>query len=271
MPRNSSPLDRLHRLFRESFAARDIAEPLLSLDETTPAPVAKRFMGERRFRVLGIRRDGLVAGFVERADVGEGTCGESLRLFDESQIVLDSTPLHELVTRLQEHSHLFVSILGCIGAVVSRSDLQKPAVRMWLFGLVTLLEMRFTALIEQFVPETEWQSLLSEGRMRKARSLLEHRAKREQHLTLLDCLQLSDKSTIVARNPQLRAMTRFDSKRQLEEATRMLERLRNSLAHSQDIVSNDWRTIVLLTERLDSILEGPEIERQNAEIQKSFP
>ncbi|MDP6558285.1 MAG: hypothetical protein QGG71_26720, partial [Pirellulaceae bacterium] len=44
---------------------------------------------------------------------------------------------------------------------------------------------------------------------------------------------------------------------QLEEAAKMLEKLRNNLAHSQDIITNDWETIVTLSERLDEVLEGP--------------
>jgi hypothetical protein len=37
-----------------------------------------------------------------------------------------------------------------------------------------------------------------------------------------------------------------------------LENLRNSVAHSQDIVANDWETIVALAEQLDSVLDGTE-------------
>ena len=83
------------------------------------------------------------------------------------------------------------------------------------------------------------------------------RARRNQDLELLDCLQLADKVQIIARNAQLRGMTRFTSRRQLEEAAKMVERLRNNLAHSQDIVTDDWDTIVALSESLDAILEGP--------------
>ena len=36
-----------------------------------------------------------------------------------------------------------------------------------------------------------------------------------------------------------------------------MEKLRNNLAHSQDIVTNDWETIVALAENLDDVLEGP--------------
>ena len=38
---------------------------------------------------------------------------------------------------------------------------------------------------------------------------------------------------------------------------RELEKLRNNLAHSQDIISGDWETIATLAENVASILDGP--------------
>jgi hypothetical protein len=246
---NASSIHSLRRIFQQGFTAQDIAEPLVSFDAEAPASRVKEFMDDRRFEIVGVRSEGLVVGFVMRAELGDGHCMSCIRKFDESQIVFDSTPLGELVPRL------FVSILGSICGIVSRSDLQKPAVRMWLFGIVTLIEMRFTGLIEQVLPNEQWHSYLSDGRIRKAADLLHERAKRHQDLTLLDCLQLSDKAQIVARDARLRAMTQFESKRRLETATKKLENLRNTLAHSQDITTDDWDTVILLAEQLDSVLE----------------
>jgi hypothetical protein len=180
-----------------------------------------------------------------------------MRAFEDSQIILDSSSLVDLVLRFRDRRRLFVSLLGRVGGIVSRSDLHKPPVRMWLFGMVTLIEMRFSRLIEQFCPGDTWQQFLSAGRLQKASDLLAERIRRNQDLSLLDCLQLSDKAQIVARNPHLRSLTRFGSRRQMEEATKMLERLRNNLTHSQDIVTSDWETIVVLSENLDNVLEGP--------------
>lgn len=80
----------------------------------------------------------------------------------------------------------------------------------------------------------------AEGRLQKASVLLEERRRRSQNLKLLDCLQFSDKAQIVARKAEIRALTRFASRRQVEETCRALENLRNNLAHSQDILSTDW-------------------------------
>jgi hypothetical protein len=43
----------------------------------------------------------------------------------------------------------------------------------------------------------------------------------------------------------------------VEDIGKQLEKLRNNLAHAQDIISNDWDTIVALAEQVDSVLDGP--------------
>ncbi len=102
-----------------------------------------------------------------------------------------------------------------------------------------------------------WRDYLSEKRLEKAQTLLQERCRRNQDLTLLDCLQFSDKGQIVARSEKLRAMTRFESRREVERDVKLLEALRNSLAHAQDIITSDWDAIILLTKDIDRVLTGP--------------
>ena len=133
---------------------------------------------------------------------------------------------------------------------------------MWLFGMITLLEMRTTRLIELNCPGDSWRQYLSESRLQKAEALLEERKRRNQSVELLDCLQISDKGQIIARNEELRRVTRMQSRRQTEQAIRMLESLRNNLAHSQDIISCDWETIVWLCKEMERVISGTEEAQQ---------
>jgi hypothetical protein len=254
MPAN---LSSLRRVFQEVFCVADLAQPLPSFDATTPAEQVRAIMSDRGYAVAGIRQHGMVCAFVEPGDLRGECCGDAPRTFDEARIVSGSLPLAELVLRLKETPRLFVSMLGEVAAVVSRSDLEQPPARMWLFGMITLIEMRFGRMIEAHCPDDTWTPLLSEGRLQKCRELLAERLRRDQKLTLADCLQFSDKTQIIARHEQLRGMTRFASRRQVEEVGKRLEKLRNNLAHAQDIVTSDWETIVALAENLESVLTGP--------------
>jgi hypothetical protein len=240
--------ESVKRVFTTAFTARDVAEPLTSFDAETEADTVRAVMDARNLGVVGIRLGGLVAGYADREGVGMGACGQFLRPLTEAVIVDDATPLLTVILDLNRAPFLFVSSFGQPVGVIIWGDLQKPPVRMWLFGIVTLIEMRFTELIERHCPGEAWQSYLSEGRLEKARRLLAERRRRMQSLTLMDCLQFSDKGQIIARNEEVRRLTVFGSRRRAEEAVKELEQLRNNLAHAQDILSTDWETIIQMCE-----------------------
>jgi hypothetical protein len=158
----------------------------------------------------------------------------------------DSESLLKTLTALEVEPFVLIRALGTVCGVVTRADLQKPHARMWLFGIVTLIEMRFTELIERHGPEDGWKQYVSTGRLQKVESLRAERQRGNQLVRVLDCLQFADKGQIVARNEAIREQTIFTSRREAERTTKSLERLRNNLAHAQDFATSDWETIVSL-------------------------
>lgn len=259
---NRSNIDNLQRIFTESLVARDIAEPIVSFDASTPASVALAAIDARGIGGIGVRVDGLVAGYALREDLEGATCGERMRPIDEAQWIADSASLADVVVRLAVLPRLFVRVLGTVAGIITKTDLEKPPVRMWLFGMVTVMEIRLTRLIERRCEGESWRQYLSEGRLSKAEELLQERRRRNQNVRLLDCLQFSDRGQIVARDESLRGLTRFSSRRKLEEAVKAMESLRNNLAHSQDIVSCDWELIVVLAREVENVVRAAEGVRQ---------
>jgi hypothetical protein len=195
-----------------------------------------------------------VAGHARRDELIGGTCSDALSPFDEATILPDSAGLPMVVQVLHQSPWAFITVFGRVGGIATRSDLQKPPVRMWLFGMVAIIEMGFARVIQEHYPDDRWTEYVSEGRVQKAEALLAERRRRNQDLDLLDCLQFSDKGQIVLRNPQLRERLGFVSRRRGEETVKVLEALRNNLAHSQDIIACDWETIVGLSENLDRVM-----------------
>ncbi len=259
---NTSTMESLRRIFAEGFVARDIAEPLVSFDASTAAAEVVGVMEKRDFDVVGVRREGSVVGYVERADLCGAHCGERVRAIEATMVLAESSPFADVVLGLANCPRLFVRVMGTVGGIVTMSDLQKPPLRMWLFGMISLMEMRASRLIELKCQGDSWQQFLSESRLQKARELLEERRRRNQNLELIDCLQISDKGQIMARNEEIRRLTRMQSRRQTEQVIRMLESLRNNLAHSQDILSCDWETIVGLCKDMERVVSGTEEVRQ---------
>ena len=164
--------ERLERTFRGAFHVRDVAEPLVSFDASTPGATALEGAERRGFAVVGVRERGLVAGYANAHDLTEArVCGDAIRPFKDDEVLAGGTPLDEGLRHLAGRGRIFVNAFGQVAGIVTWTDVQKPPARMWLFGLVTLLEDSFTGLIEVWHPDDSWTELISAGRLRKWASL----------------------------------------------------------------------------------------------------
>ena len=118
--------------------------------------------------VVGIRHAGQIAGYVENNSLTNGACGQFQRPLSEVTVLKDDVPLLRVLHELNQSRFVFVTVLGAVGGIITAADLQKPPVRMWIFGVVTLIEMRFLDLIESHCPLDSWKEFVSEGRLQKA-------------------------------------------------------------------------------------------------------
>ena len=245
---------RMEKLFNEGFTARDIAEPLFSFDADKPAKDVREFLLINNLDVVGIRNDGIVTGYVESEDLADGRCGDYEHRYDEGTVLNLSSSYRDVIVCLDRSKYCFVSLLGNVGGVITRNDIQKPPVRMWLFGMVTILEMIITRTLKEKYEDSSWQTELSANRLNKAIKLQEERKRRNQHIDLLDCLPLSDKAQILMKDPDRRADAGYESMREAEQGIRAFESLRNNLAHAHDIVTYDWDAIISVTRGLEKIV-----------------
>ena len=257
MPWKDTQSSRLRRLFLEGFSAMDIAEPLVSFDAEAAAATVRRFMAERQFDLVGVRRDGLVSGYVRQAELTGGCCGDHLRPFTPSDdLVPDTASLIEVVKSLAINRQCFVTILDRVGAIITLSDLEKPPMRMFLFGMITIIEMLITEIIRRRHADGSWREFLSAGRLERAADLQQERARRGQQVGLIDCLQFGDKGWIVTYNEELRKALGQESRREAREMMKEIESLRNNLAHTQEIIPTGWQQIVLTCSRWEDHMES---------------
>jgi len=256
MPWRDTQSSRLRRLFLEGFSAMDIAEPLVSFDAGAEAESVLQFMTEKDFDLVGIRENGLVVGYARRSDLSRGTCRDHLQPFTpDDDLVPDTASLVEVVKSLAINEQCFVTILDRVGAIITLSDLEKPPMRMFLFGMITLGEMLMTEIIRRRYADGSWMKLLSEQRLQKARELQKERTRRGQKVELVDCLQYGDKGWILSYDEEFRAALDQRSRKDARKAVKELESLRNNLAHTQEIIPTGWRRIVFACSRLEKNLE----------------
>ncbi len=245
---------RMKKLFTEAFTAVEIAEPLLSFDNDRNSKHVKQIIAANEQTVAGVRVDGVVAGFALLDELSEGICGDHIYPFDNEQIISVSTSFPDIIDKLCNWQYCFVSILDSIGAVICKDDFQKPPVRMWLFGMISIVEMFISRTIKEQFPDSSWQSKVPEGRLNAARELQSDRKRAGQNVNLLDCLHLSDKAGILIKDPDMREDFGFGSRKEAKKGIWEFMSLRNSLAHAHDIVTYDWDMIVMMSKRLDKIM-----------------
>jgi hypothetical protein len=247
---------RTVRLFMETISARDLADPIPWFDVARPGPDVAQALDAQGAPVAGVRRDGLPAGYVRRDRLGEGPCGDAMQPFLAGQVLAGDAPIADVVQVLARHEVCAVALLGQVAGVVARRHLNDPVARMWLFGLVTMIELRLAERIRSLWPDDEWRARLSPVRLQKAQALAAERARRGQPAPLLDCLQFADKAQLLTSDPQQRALLGFESKGAASQAIRDLESLRNNLAHAQDIVAHDFHVVARMALRLEEMLDA---------------
>jgi hypothetical protein len=261
-----SSLKDLRRVFDEAITVREIAEPLVSFDASHGCESVRRFMEQRGFDVVGAREHGTTVGFVRRNDLAGETIREHLARFDEGDALPENSSILDVIRSLETREAVFVNFLGHVGGIVTRGDLQKAPVRMWLFGLVSMVEMQMLRVLQEALDEDEWSCLLSGSRLDKAREMFRDRSRRNEETTLADCLQWGDKATIFLKKGRLRSVLGLASKREVNRVLDQIQDLRNDLAHSQDIVKGRWpelAKIALSAERLLENLEATSFDSRN--------
>lgn len=250
---------RVRRLFAEAFAVQDIAEPLLSFDAASPAASAREALVSAVRGVAGVREGGAVTGLatlaeLERAAARGAPCGAASRPISPAQRVRGDATLADAIHVLTGWEHGVVTVLGEPVAVVTRGDVGKPIARMWLFGMVTLIELTMVERIRARFPDGSWRGLVAAGRLARAEELRGERLRRGHPCDLLDCLQLADKAQVLVHDPTELAFFGFTSRRAARQVAKELESLRNHLAHAQDVVTHDWAQIARMTRRLAEIV-----------------
>jgi hypothetical protein len=252
---------RLSRTFSKSLSAVDLAEPLCSLDENQPAELGAELLRKRGIAVLGVRRDGLVRGWVGPDNLTRGSLGENLREFRRDEVLDESASLALVLGVFATADQAFIEWRGEVTGVITRRDLQKPPLRMWLFGAITVFDTNLTWAVEELYPTDSWQAHITPGRLEKAVALRGERERRGSECRLVDCLQLKDKADILVSDPACLALLGLASRREADRLTRDVEKLRNHLAHAQELESAHLATAARLASHIHTILHADVAQR----------
>ncbi len=252
----------LHDLFG-GMTVKYIAEKLECRDSSDDASVVRAYMEQRDFDLMGIKCQGNICGYVTRSGLQEGSCSDYQQPFALTEIIADSTPLIDLFQLLRDRPSMFLLTRDRVHSIVTRGDLQKAPVRMFLFGLITLLEMHFLRFIRSRYPNDSWKELLAsdnEGRnqLKSARSLFSRKQKRNEEIDLAECLYFKGKALVILHTSQILEKLSVTSE-QFQAFIEPANELRNNLAHGSDMVQNlSWPQVIDLASEVEQLLERSE-------------
>ena len=232
---------RMGHLLKKMFRGLDIARPCLFFDKISSIP---QDLVDQEYVI--ITENGAPKGFLKIGD-------NEIQDFDDEFCLDQAMSLQKVLIKLQHNDVIFFKALGQVISYVTITDLQKAPVRMWLFGMVTVIEMFITQILKEKYDDSLLANAMSEGRFQKTQELQAERERRGQSVGLIDCLQLRDKIEILAKDQELRDEYEFSSKTQLRKAGKALEELRNNLAHAQTLTN--FELIWAFAEKIDNVLK----------------
>jgi hypothetical protein len=240
-------------IFARAFCAEDVAEPFRLFDQNTPVGEISRIMRAEDVNVAGVRGEEGITAYLLLRDLEQADKPNPRRRIGGDQVVGPDASLADVIEVLTRHDYCFVGSPGNLTGMIDRSDIQKPVARMWLFGIITLLEMYFLEKIKMLWPDGSWVKLLTPRRLAAADEVRTERLRRDQPCQLIDCLQLADKGEILLQNPSQLAAFGFETRGAAKRVMKDIQSLRNNLAHAQDIVVHDWPQIVRLARRVEGM------------------
>jgi hypothetical protein len=249
-----SNLSELRAIFENSIKITTIAEPLVSYDSDQSAFRVQQFMEEKDFDIIGVRQDGIVIGYAERKKLKEGAIGRYLVEFEQDDILVEKDSLLKAFRLLNGKIALFIECFNGICGIITRGDLLKTPVRMWLFGLISLIEMHMLRIIRREFPNDSWQNAFEIEGTDAARKIYWKMKRNNLAIDVAEYLSFWGKVQVLLKSGILNYQIKHMKEPNKEDSFKKLSDFRNYIAHSNDLINNDWSDLKNIAEEAEEFL-----------------
>ncbi|GHB30081.1 hypothetical protein [Mongoliitalea lutea] len=246
MKPKTSAFDRLRLLFEEQVTVLTIAENLWVFSKEH----YKEQMEQMNFHAAFVIDDGKYWKY----DDGD----EGLSPVEEHDWMDLNTPLLTAFRMILLQRRYFIKNEdGEPAYIVTRTDLDKIAMRIGLFGLISLFETHMKDLIRKHI--LNWEEAISENRLNQAKSLYDWKKARKEEIDLVQCLQFGDLGTVFSKQQRFKVFFPDYSRDRWVDMLNALGRLRDALAHSQAHLGFSWEEIDEMIIFIRGIIDREEI------------
>lgn len=152
------------------------------------------------------------------------------RPIDATLLVSSDLGLADGVSRLKAHPYYFVLQRDNLQGIVTRADLQRPAVGMVLFSLILTSEAAANMIIDRCLGPA-WIERLSAEQRAHVNEVFNQRLRTNTEVTMLDCLMLHDRLQLLGKCDRAVPELGFASGKQFRKWKERLVNLRDNLAH----------------------------------------
>ncbi|WP_394173493.1 CBS domain-containing protein [Thalassotalea litorea] len=254
--RKGTRFSSLKKIFVDNVTVHDVFEPLFCCQISDAPEHVKHELEVREFDQAGVVNEHKqIIGYIETKNLNGHNIENHLQKISIDQVISDSTPLADLLNVLKTKELAYVNHGNQVVGIVTKADINKPPVRVYIFGIISLFEMHINFWIRKFHAHDNWTKHLNEKRLKIAKSIYEMRKGENQDLMLLDCIQIADKRDILSRTSLFCEQFNF-SRRRFDKLLKIIEKMRNELAHSQSsVIANiSWNDFATTLESAEGFL-----------------
>ncbi len=166
---------------------------LLTFDYFGDIQKIKEIMKSKNYDIVPVSKEEKIIGYVLRADVKKGIkiCSILNDIGSEERVNHD-IPILRLVELLMDREFFFVYNNDELGGFVHFSDLNKQAVRVLFYLLLSEFESKLHSWIKKQYPDGSWKTILSGDSCKKIEELYEQLKKKNSEISLDECLYFAD-------------------------------------------------------------------------------
>jgi len=231
--RQGTRFESFRSIFLDNAKISTVLEPVLVVKNSDRSLSVQAALEERDFdTTCVVEENGEIVGKIEKTSLGEGIVSDFLIEIQDHEKVDENVSLVELLDTLILSNYKYVTREGKIYGIITRSDINKPIPRTYLFGVVSLVELHMNFWVNFYYPEKTWIGLLKKDRQKKLSDNINLRKNGGDYLNTIDCAQFCDKKEILRNTSDFLKQFKFSKTRYTDFMTR-LEKVRNEIAHSQ--------------------------------------